>query len=257
MSEATAPRRAVVLLGGPPPLAMSLLDGGRSDAPRTLLCLHGVGGCKEQWLSQIGHFSATTRVVAPDLRGHGQTPATAGRYDVGRITGDLRQLVEQAGLRTPMVVAAHCYGAVFALQLALDRPDLVSHLVLVGIVPRLHAGRLLRVAAAVPVPSPLLDLGLRIVWPHRFHASARVMRAYLRDAVLPWTGWRRLSEVRQPVLAIAGRGDVLAPPDDVRRMVARIPRGRLGVVGSVRHRIQVVQPARTNRLIEGFLRAAA
>jgi pimeloyl-ACP methyl ester carboxylesterase len=107
------------------------------------------------------------------------------------------------------------------------------------------------------VRAAVLDLALGVVWPHRFHATARVMRAYLRDAVLPWPGWRRLSEIRQPVLAIAGRGDVLAPPDDVRRMVQRIPGARLGVVGSARHRVQVLQPARTNRLIGGFLRAAA
>lgn len=245
-----------VALPGPPPFAMSVLDAGPMWAERTLLCLHGVGGYKEQWRGQVLHFARTCRIVAPDLRGHGHTPAAAGPCGVDQITEDLRQLVRARGLRTPLVVIAHCYGAVFALDLALRHPELVSHLVLIGIAPQLHYGPLLRLAVRAPVPLPLLEIARRAVLGRRFHATARTMRSFMREAILPWRGWDRLDEVRQPVLAIAGRLDRLARPPDVRLMAAQFPRGRLGIVRNVRHRIQLLEPVPTNRLIDGFLRAA-
>jgi pimeloyl-ACP methyl ester carboxylesterase len=106
------------------------------------------------------------------------------------------------------------------------------------------------------VPGWLLEWGRRRFFARRFHAPAPVMRSLMAQALLPWRGWEHLAEVRQPVLAIAGKLDVVAPPHAVARMVRELPNGRLRVVLRVKHKIHLQRPNATNRLIERFLAEA-
>ncbi len=242
----------IVELPGPPPLPMSVLDAGPRDSRCVLLGIHGVGGTKDQWRPQIEYFASRVRIVVPDLRGHGATPERDA-YTIDRITGDLRQLIETRALPTPLVVLGHSYGGVFALHLALTHPELVSRVVLIGVSRRFNYGRLFTFATHAPVPTALLDALRRWFFAHRFHATAGVMRAYLAQALLPWRGWDRLNAIRQPVLAIAGKLDVVAPPGAVARMISQIPQGQLRVVPRAMHLIHLQQPLATNRLIDEFV----
>src|SRR5216684_8753617 len=53
------------------PRRISVIDIHPAHASRTLLFVHGYGGSALQWLYQLRFFGQTTRVIAPDLRGHG------------------------------------------------------------------------------------------------------------------------------------------------------------------------------------------
>ncbi len=56
---------------------VSVIDIQPGAAPgmpaRTLVFVHGYGGRNLQWLYQLRYFGQTMRVIAPDLRGHGQS----------------------------------------------------------------------------------------------------------------------------------------------------------------------------------------
>jgi 3-oxoadipate enol-lactonase len=242
----------VIELPGPPPLPVSVLDAGPRDSRCVLLGIHGVGGTKDQWRSQISYFESRARIVVPDLRGHGATPP-GDAYTIDRITGDLLQLIHAGALPTPLVVLGHSYGGVFALHLALTHPELVSKVVLIGVSRRFNYGRLFTFATHAPVPNALLKWLRRRFFDHRFHATAGVMRAYLAQTLLPWRGWERLTEIRQPVLAIAGKRDVVAPPGAVARMIKPVPQGKMRVVPRAMHLIHLQQPDATNRLIGAFV----
>jgi pimeloyl-ACP methyl ester carboxylesterase len=255
------PTPIAVALPGPPPFTMSAIDEGSCRASGgsqpTLLCLHGVGGTKEQWLPQIKHFAQRYRIVAPDLRGHGGTPAVARSYALPCILDDVQQLIAARQIQPPIALLAHSYGGVPALQLALEAPALISHVVLIGVAAEFNYGLLFRLATRAPVPGGLLELGRRLLFKRRFRATAPVMRALMAQALLPWRGWEQLHEVRQPVLAIAGMLDVVAPPQAVARMVRQLPNGQLRVVARVKHKIQLQRPNKTNQIIERFLAGAS
>jgi len=94
-----------------------------------VLCLHGlgVGGIVFQNFARrlLPHLA----IVAPDLRGHGQSDTPPSGYAPRDYALDMVELIE-ADLVPPVPVVGHSLGAFVGLQLAEIRPDLVSWLVL-------------------------------------------------------------------------------------------------------------------------------
>ena len=53
-----------------------------------LLLIHGFPFNHEIWRPQIDTLSISSRVIAPDLRGHGQSPPTSGSYSMDMLADD-------------------------------------------------------------------------------------------------------------------------------------------------------------------------
>jgi 3-oxoadipate enol-lactonase len=243
-----------VPLPGPPPVVMSVVDTGeRIDTSVTLLCIHGVGGTKEQWQPQIEFFSPHHRVVVPDLRGHGATPAIGGAYTMEQIISDLQQLIAVRQLTPPLALLSHSYGGVLALELARRRPELVSHVVLIGVARHLNYGLLFKLAVKAPVPDFLLEYGRRLLFAQRLRAPVSVMRSMMKQALLPWRGWDHLHEIKQPVLALAGKDDVVVSPSEVSQVVSHLADAQMLIVPGARHKIHLQQAQLTNEAIRQFL----
>ncbi|MFZ5963057.1 alpha/beta fold hydrolase [Thalassococcus sp. BH17M4-6] len=98
---------------------------GHGTAPAVLLhCALAHGGAWGGVMAQLGGRIAA---LAPDMPGHGQSPAWDG-------TGDIFDLVTAAAadcLDAPAHVIGHSFGAVIALRLALECPDRVRSLMLI------------------------------------------------------------------------------------------------------------------------------
>ena len=96
-------------------------------APRTLVCLHGIESHGLRYLALAARLGSGSRVVAPDLRGHGRSPKV-GPWTVAQHIEDLLPLV--TGIDSP-VLLGHSYGGLLAWELAGAAPDALSGLVLV------------------------------------------------------------------------------------------------------------------------------
>ncbi|WP_298676674.1 alpha/beta hydrolase [uncultured Lentibacter sp.] len=92
--------------------------------PRVLL-LHGVGLRAESWGAQLESIRAAHHVIAPDLPGHGHSPALGNSQpDLADYTTTLAKL-----LSSPTIVIGHSFGALLALTLAAHHPEKVSSVV--------------------------------------------------------------------------------------------------------------------------------
>jgi pimeloyl-ACP methyl ester carboxylesterase len=92
--------------------------------PLVLLC-HGFPESWYSWRHQIKALSeAGYRVVAPDMRGYGQTdrPIAIDQYSLFHLVGDMVGLVNAISDK-PAVVIGHDWGAPVAWHCALFRPD--------------------------------------------------------------------------------------------------------------------------------------
>lgn len=99
-----------------------------------ILC-HGFPESWYGWRFQILALAeAGFRVVAPDLRGYGQTdqPTALNAYHILELTADLVGLVQALGSEKAMIVG-HDWGAVLAWHCALLRPDLFEKLILLSV----------------------------------------------------------------------------------------------------------------------------
>jgi pimeloyl-ACP methyl ester carboxylesterase len=73
------------------------------------------------------------RLVSYDARGHGESDAApAGSYGYPELAADLAALVEQPAGPGAVVLAGHSMGAHTIVRLALERPDPIAALVLIG-----------------------------------------------------------------------------------------------------------------------------
>jgi pimeloyl-ACP methyl ester carboxylesterase len=103
-------------------IEMFLLEQG--TGPLVLLC-HGWPELSYSWRHQIAAIAAAGyHVVAPDMRGFGQTtaPADIGAYTIFDHVGDVVALVAALGERQAVIVG-HDWGAPIAWHAAMFRPD--------------------------------------------------------------------------------------------------------------------------------------
>jgi epoxide hydrolase 4 len=103
---------------------------GDPDAPPVLF-LHGFPEYGGAWAEVAGHLP-DRHCIAPDQRGFGQSwaPQAVAAYDLRLLVDDMAELVAQLG--APVPVVAHDWGAVVGYGLAMWRPELVSHLVVIN-----------------------------------------------------------------------------------------------------------------------------
>jgi len=98
----------------------------QGEGMAVVLC-HGFPHLWFSWHRQIGALAAAGfRVIAPDMRGMGQTeaPADPAAYDVDHITADLVGLLDHIGI-DKAVFAGLDFGAFASYDLALRHPDRV------------------------------------------------------------------------------------------------------------------------------------
>jgi|GEM_PF-20187 pimeloyl-ACP methyl ester carboxylesterase len=104
-------------------IRLKILEAG-SDGPLVVLC-HGFPELGHSWRHQLAALAAAGyRVVAPDLRGHGDSDCPEGveAYTALHTVGDMVGLLDLLGARTAAIIG-HDMGCHVAWNAALIRPD--------------------------------------------------------------------------------------------------------------------------------------
>ena len=122
-------------------LDVHILEGGYEDLRRPLvLLLHGFPDLAYGWRHLIPILAdAGYHVVAPDLRGYGQTTGWLKGYDVPlesfsllNMTRDALGLVSALGYRRTALLVGHDLGAPVAAYCTLARPDVFPNVALIS-----------------------------------------------------------------------------------------------------------------------------
>ncbi|KAJ0976290.1 hypothetical protein J5N97_018255 [Dioscorea zingiberensis] len=103
----------------------------KGEGGPVVLMLHGFPELWYSWRHQIiGLAAKGYHVVAPDLRGYGDTdaPSAISAYSIFHIVGDLVALIDVLG-QDQVFVVGHDWGALVAWNLCMFRPDKVKALV--------------------------------------------------------------------------------------------------------------------------------
>jgi pimeloyl-ACP methyl ester carboxylesterase len=247
--------RTTVTVSGTHPVRLSVIDQWpREPQPDygTIVMLHGAGGDAEQWSNQIDYFGRRYRVIAPDLRGHGQSEKPHSSYALEEFLWDFGQLLTQLKVREPFVLMAHSFGGPVAMTFAAAYPERVGRLVLVATAPEMHLGRWVEFILKLPLPLSTLERMRPLLAP-RLHAPLFVLQRVLAGTLFPWRGWELLPQITTPTLVIGGQFDFIVPQAVLERMQAAMPGARFELVRYARHLPQLERPAALNRAVEGFI----
>lgn len=235
-----------------------------------ILLVHGNGVMIQDWLISglFEELARTNRVIALDRPGFGHSSRPRGiRWTPERQAELLAELLDR--LDAPQaVVVGHSYGALVTAALALDFPERLKGVALMGgyLYPNPRADVLLVAGSAVPVWGdlinrtfmPLLGEALQerinrkifgpaevpeawrrdFSWAMALRASR--MRAGAADAVNMIPAARRLAprygEIALPVAIIAGRGDrMVDTATQSERLHGDLPNSRLTLLDGVGH----------------------
>lgn len=249
------PRVRSVTAGGLPFRASSSTAPHRDDSPAFVL-LHGIGTSHRYLADLHAELSVGADVHSIDMPGFGGVPKPGSNPDVRVVAEALSAVLEQLGVGRAVVVG-HSMGAQWAVELGAIRPDLVSHVVLIGPVTDDTRRSLLAQAVALgrdtlgetPVVNAVVFIDYLRSGPRWFLKQSRFMIAYpIED---------RIQRLRMPVLVIRGGDDPIAGIDWCRRLTRRAARGRLVVVPGHRHVVQHTAARAVASAIDEALRPAA
>ena len=230
-------------------MKLSVVDLWPERAEKTIMFVHGYAGCAETWEYQINHFAREYRVIAPDLRGHGQSDAPFSAYTMSELIEDINTITEALKLPKEFVLVGHSFGGSICIEYAHAHPERLEKLVLIATageypLPR-GASLLSRVPTAV----------FRPWWKYRprWNAEIHVMKRLMLNNMRKWQGWPLLENIRTDTLIITGERDRYFPRhvfDDVSKMM---PESEVIDVGVSKHKVQLERSQAVNRAIDRFV----
>jgi pimeloyl-ACP methyl ester carboxylesterase len=236
---------------------------------RPILLVHGWCCDHSFFAPQFEHFARDGhRVVAVDLRGHGQSDKPHQDYTMQLFAGDLAFLCHELRLNKPVVVG-HSMGGVVAFAFAALHPKLPSAIVTVdaGLTPPPTVGSALSkfidglrgpdyrkvigdyADAVLFLPTDDAERHARIL-SIMSNAPQHVMVSALEGGHA-YDADQAKGRIAVPMLYIAA--DEFPPRADIARLRALVPRFYFGQVVGSGHFCQLEVPEQVNAMIGRFL----
>ncbi|TVR22314.1 MAG: alpha/beta fold hydrolase [Anaerolineaceae bacterium] len=224
---------------------LSVIDMWPEGKDRTIVFVHGYAGCAETWEYQINHFARYYRIIAPDLRGHGQSDAPFTRYTMDELVSDLQSIVTERDLPEKFILVGHSFGGAICVEYANRYPNRLEKLVLIATAGEYPLPR--RAIWAYRIPSWFY----RLWWDYRpsYNAEVHVMKRMAYNNMRRWRGWPLLRNLTVPTLVITGEADNYFPRWVFEEAAGMIPSAERVEIGSAKHKVQLERHEAVNRAI--------
>jgi 3-oxoadipate enol-lactonase len=244
-----------------------------------LLFIHGYPLNRRLWQPQVEGLSSSARILAPDLRGHGDSQPVAGSYNMDTLAGDCIALLDALEIRIPVVVCGLSMGGYIALALYRKYPERMGGLILAA--TRASAdtpeGRANRDAAAAQAKEKGVEAVVESMLPKMMSPKTyqqkpelvqrvkQIMASTSLEGVLgDLMGMKErpdsnptLSRISIPTLVIHGADDQIISGEETRQMHAQIRGALLETVPDAGHLLNLEQPEIFNQAVRRFIQSVS
>lgn len=226
---------------------------GSLPARPAVVLIHGIGASHRYLRRLHGRLAETGDTYSIDLPGFGATPRPRHALSVADHATYILGALEQLGVLESVLVG-HSMGSQFAVEAALQQPDRIPQLVLMGPVVDSKRRSVLQQALALgrdsiffesPSSNALVFTDYLRCGPTWYLKTLRVMMDYAIE--------EQISSVTAPVLVLRGANDPVASADWCRRLAGRPMQARLLEIEGTGH---VVQHNRVAEVAEAILEFA-
>lgn len=229
-----------------------------------VVLIHGAGGNCFYWPAETRRLLGFC-VYAADLPGHGRS-AGRGRQSVGEYAEVVLNWVESLGLRQAVFVG-HSMGSAIALSIALEFPQYVLGLGLLGSASRLPVAPVLMENIAHPATlskavSMIMSWSFASGAPKRLKVLAEKRLREVRQSVLlgdfvacdSFNITDRLGEIAAPTLVMCGSQDRMTPMRKAQYLVDHIPDAHFEVIEDAGHMLMLEKPKQVAKILSGFMK---
>jgi pimeloyl-ACP methyl ester carboxylesterase len=239
---------------------------------RPLVLLHGF---TDSWFSfsrVLPDFPASWHAFAISQRGHGDSERPATGYTMPALAADAVAFMDAMAL-PPVTLVGHSMGSLVAMQVALDAPDRLTRLVLLGAATNMRSEEVMGLVRELdalgdtvpaefargfqestihhPVPPEFLD---RVV-AESLEVPARVWRAAAAGQLAAdYSGV--LDRITLPVLVLRGDHDTIFPEQARHAVSAGLPKAVTKIYRDTGHAPHWERPAEFVRDLEAFITGA-
>ena len=253
-------------------IQMAYTDTGMG---RPVVLIHGYPFNRSLWTEQVAALSNSYRVIAPDLRGSGETDSSDGPATINLMAEDVAGLLDHLGI-SRAVIGGLSMGGYVVLAFYKQFPSRVRSLVLAD--TRAQADTEEAKQTRAQQAEKALSEGMagiadamlpKLLTPETVSKRPEVVKrvrdmmlktkpegaaAALRGMAEREDQMSLLSKISVPALILVGAEDALTPVTDSEKMHQAIEGSRLVVLENAGHVSNLEQTEKFNEALMGFLR---
>src|SRR5687768_4812306 len=270
-AQPAAPVDRFVTVNG---LRIHYVEWGGADLP-PLILIHGLDRVARTFDHVVPHFTNRYRVIAVDMRGHGDSDwDPQARYVVDDHVSDLEGLVAQLGLRN-ITLWGNSTGGRVVQVFAGKHPELVARVISEDVGPErpqqisdsyarrvkqedqgwaseeeLFATLMKAPGASEAVVRPYIRYGTkrradgRIVWKR----DPNLVKGFVATDL-----WQYIRNVRAPILYVIGGRSTIVPAATQEELKKTLPRVTIATIPGVGHYPSDEKPAEFLAIVDTFL----
>lgn len=227
----------------------------------TSIVIHGAGGSHLSFPKELRHLKSANAIF-PDLSGHGRSSGD-GHQTIADYADDMLALLDILSI-PEAVLMGHSMGGAIAQWLALEYPDRIHALVLMGSGAKLRVNPSL-IEGIINDTETTIEQVNRWMWsknvPDNFREKSIEMMKQLDPKTIQgdyiacdtFDVTHRLSQITMPTLIIAGEHDKMTPPQLSMDITDRIPNSELVIIPDGSHMMMLEKPNETTQTIDNWL----
>ena len=237
--------------------------------PWTIICVHGWGSNALNFRFLLKQLSPFYRVIAYDLKGHGESNQDEDTYDLALFTEELAQIVDFYNPEN-LVLVGHSMGTAIVLNyLYLNQKRAKAAVILSG-----SANFAEPVPRFIPqifsymderVKNLFIEIATSFLSTNKYPELKKLVREQLKrtpyfvyrksllNTVFAWKRDEDLSSIRIPILIMTGEKDVLTTVKQSKKLNKLIPNSRLVILPGSRHDIPIEKGREVSDLVHEFV----
>ena len=235
-----------------------------SPAAPPIILIHGAGGTHLHYPPELRRLNGY-KIATPDLPGHGKSKGL-GKQSITDYVQTIQDFMDSINLPAAVIIG-HSMGSAIALQLALNAPERVLALVILG------GGAALRVSPAIlegtasEATFPFVVKTI-VEWSFGSETSERLKELAIKRmsetrptvlngdfiACADFDISEKLEEIKIPTLILCGTEDKMTPPKLSKYLHEKIANSELHLVEGAGHMLMLEKARETSEIIDGFIK---